>query len=131
MLFSLLSAYLERGSPREAQYFAEQAKALAESLNAPAGMCRALVKNGQIKLFQGLLEEGAEQFEEIERWVNADEAGNFCLDLAEFYRLKGDLQQRGLMVEDAQKHYEEAIKVIERVNQDFRELDCVEFGYAS
>ncbi|KAF9070318.1 peptidase family C50-domain-containing protein [Rhodocollybia butyracea] len=128
VLFSLFRAYLERGSPREAQYFAEQAKALAESLNAPAGMCRALVKNWQIKLFQGLLEEGAEQFEEIERWMSTDEDGDSYLDLAEFYRLKGDLQQRGLMVEDAQKHYEEAMKVIERVNRDFSELDGVEFG---
>lgn len=127
-LFSLFHAYLERGSPREAQYFAEQAKELAASVNAPSGMCRAMVKNVEAKIFQGLIAEGSGQFEEIELCViNGD--GDVHADLAELHRLKGDLDQRDSMVIEAQKHYEDAIKVIERVDQTFSLLDGVEFGY--
>ncbi|KAJ3922165.1 cysteine peptidase C50 [Lentinula edodes] len=126
-LFSLFHAYLERGSPREAQYFAEQAKELAASVNAPSGMCRAMVKNVEAKIFQGLIAEGSGQFKEIELCViNGD--GDVHADLAELHRLKGDLDQRDSMVIEAQKHYEDAIKVIERVDQTFRLLDGVEFG---
>lgn len=128
-LFSLSRAYLERGSPREAQYFAEQARDLAEALNAPAGMCLALVKDGEVKLSQGLLTEGSEQLEEIEKWVNTCVDGYLHSNLADLYRLKGDLEQRGSMLADAQKHYQDAIAVIERVDQDFDSLDGVEFGY--
>ncbi|KAF8831565.1 hypothetical protein HHX47_DHR1000449 [Lentinula edodes] len=127
-LFSLFHAYLERGSPREAQYFAEQAKELAASVNAPSGMCRAMVKNVEAKIYQGLIAEGSGQFKEIELCViNGD--GDVHADLAELHRLKGDLDQRDSMVIEAQKHYEDAIKVIERVDQTFRLLDGVEFGY--
>lgn len=128
-LFSLSRVYLERGSPREAQYFAEQAKDLAEALNAPAGMCLALMKNGEVKLCQGLLAEGSEQLEEIEKWVNTCADGYLHSNLADLYRLQGDLEQRGSMLADAQKHYRDAIAVIERVDQDFDSLDGVEFGY--
>lgn len=130
-LFALSHAYLERGSPREAQYFAEQAKDLAESLNAPAGICRALVKNGEVQLFQGLLVEGSAQLEEIEQWVNTSVDGDVLADLADLYRLKGDLEQRSSMLVDAQKHYSDGMMVIERVDQDFGSLDGVEFGYFS
>lgn len=129
ILFLLSRVYLERGSPREAQYFAEQAKDLAEALNAPAGMCMALMKNGEVKLCQGLLAEGSEQLEEIEKWVNTCADGYLHSNLADLYRLQGDLEQRGSMLTDAQKHYRDAIAVIEGVDRDFDSLDGVEFGY--
>lgn len=57
-LFALTQSYFARGSAREAEYFAEQAQELAESLHTPAMVCRALARNGEIKLHMGLLEEG-------------------------------------------------------------------------
>jgi separase len=114
-LFSLFRAYLERGSPREAQYFAGQSKELAESLNAPARMYRALVKDVEIKLLQ-----------EIEHWVQED--GSAHIDLAELYRIKGDMDQRGAMAADAQKHYEDAMAVIEKVDRNFNSADGLNLG---
>ncbi|KAJ3827682.1 cysteine peptidase C50 [Lentinula raphanica] len=127
-LFSLYHAYLERGSPREAQYFAEQAKALAASINAPAGICHAMVKAVEVQLSQGLLVEGSGQLQEVEQYICSRDDRDVHADLAEFYRLKGDLGQRDSMVDDAQEHYQGAIKVIESVDQSFRLLDGVEFG---
>ncbi|KAJ3998053.1 cysteine peptidase C50 [Lentinula boryana] len=127
-LFSLFHAYLERGSPREAQYFAEQAKELAGSMNAPAGICHAMVKSVEVQVFQGLLEEGSGQLEEVEQYVNSGDDRDIHADLAELFRLKGDLEQRDSMTVDAQKYYQGAMKVIESVDQNFKSLDGVEFG---
>ncbi|KAF5376561.1 hypothetical protein D9757_008275 [Collybiopsis confluens] len=131
-LFSLSHVYLTRGSPREAQYFAEQGKELSQSMNTPGGMSRALLMVGEVKLFQGLLAEGCIPLEEIEQWATTNEAdpckGDIHIDLAEFYRLKGDLQQRGAMIVDARKHYRDSMEVIERVNMGFGSVDGVEFG---
>ncbi|KAJ3737449.1 cysteine peptidase C50 [Lentinula guzmanii] len=129
-LFSLFHAYLERGSPREAQYFAEQAKELAGSMNAPAGICHAMVKSVEVQVFQGLLEEGSGQLEEVEQYVNSGDDRDIHADLAELFRLKGDLEQRDSisMTVDAQQYYQGAMKVIESVDQNFKSLDGVEFG---
>ncbi|KAJ4488281.1 cysteine peptidase C50 [Lentinula aciculospora] len=126
--FSLFQAYYDRGSPREAQYFAKQAEELAESVNAPAGLRRAMVKNVEVQLFQGLIEEGSGQLEKIEQCVNSTGDGDVHVDLAELHRLKGELGQRDSMMIDAQKHYEDAINLIESVDQNFSSLDGVEFG---
>ena len=61
---TLSQAYFNRGSAREAEYFAQQAQDMAEVLNAPAMMSRALVRKG--RLHQGQLEEGYESLRQAE-----------------------------------------------------------------
>lgn len=55
-LFGLGRAYFLQGSVRGAEYFIEQARDLAESLNTPAMLSRALTKKGELLLHQGNLE---------------------------------------------------------------------------
>ncbi|EEB90407.1 hypothetical protein MPER_11393, partial [Moniliophthora perniciosa FA553] len=54
---SLAQTYLARGSSREAQYFSEQARELAEALNAPAFVCRAATRFEEIQMHEGQLIE--------------------------------------------------------------------------
>jgi separase len=56
-LFTLSRAYFNRGSAREAEYFAKQVQDMAEALNAPAMMSRALARTEEILLHQGQLKE--------------------------------------------------------------------------
>ncbi|KAJ3501675.1 hypothetical protein NLJ89_g9230 [Agrocybe chaxingu] len=48
-MFSLTLAYLRRGSPKEAGYFAKQAADLAGQLNTPAMVSRALARQGELQ----------------------------------------------------------------------------------
>ncbi|KAF5368828.1 hypothetical protein D9758_003030 [Tetrapyrgos nigripes] len=123
-MFTLSQAYLRRGSPREAQYFLEQARDLAEALNASAFFCRAVARNGELQMLQGRLQDGLEEFVQLEE-VMRDVSET---DVADIYRVRGDLEQRGALVEDANQHYEAALKILEEFDQTFGRLDGIQFG---
>ncbi|THV00746.1 hypothetical protein K435DRAFT_963900 [Dendrothele bispora CBS 962.96] len=123
-MFALSQAYLRRGSPREAQYFIEQARDLAEALNASALICRALARNGELQMLQGKLEAGLEEVVQLDQMLE----GVSGTDVADIYRVRGDLEQKGALMEDADQHYEAALKILEEFDQTFGKLDGIEFG---
>ncbi|KAL0578391.1 separin protein [Marasmius crinis-equi] len=120
-MFALCQAYLMRGSSREAQYFAEQARDLAESLNAPVFVCRAVTRLEELRMQLG-------QLEELDNLDQLDLTGGLGIDVADVHRLRGDFEQRVARIEDAQSHYEAALQVLEEFDQAFGKLDGVEFG---
>ncbi len=124
-LFSLTQAYLARGSPREAEYFAQQAKDLAASLNAPAMVSRALARIGEIQLHQGLLEESHASLVAAAELV-VDTSGP---DAAEIQRLRAEYSRRNSDGQGAQQMYEEAITMLEELETLFGTLDGGNVGY--
>ncbi|CAL1698705.1 unnamed protein product [Somion occarium] len=122
-LFSLTQAYFARGSAREAEYFASQARDLAESLHAPAMICRALSRMGEIKLRMGKIDEAHECLSEAAALVS--DVGVEAVDIA---RLRGEVvmkvrMESGDEVDQAKVMYEEAIKMLEELDQTFSALD--------
>ncbi|KAF8591367.1 hypothetical protein K439DRAFT_1627079 [Ramaria rubella] len=56
LLFDLAHAYFQQGSVRAAEYFIEQARSLACSLNSSIMIARALTRRCELKLHQGNIE---------------------------------------------------------------------------
>ncbi|KAK0449824.1 peptidase family C50-domain-containing protein [Desarmillaria tabescens] len=52
-LFALCDGYAIQGSAREAEFFAQQAEDLAQALNAPAMMARALIRKAELQVASG------------------------------------------------------------------------------
>ena len=118
-LFTLSRAYFNRGSAREAEYFAQQAQDMAEALNAPAMMSRALARKGEILLHQGQLEEGYESFMQAEILLH-DMSGT---DAADIHRLRGEYSQRTTKHKNAEQLYEQATVVLEELDRTFGLVD--------
>jgi separase len=123
-LFSLSQAYLNRGSAREAEYFAQQAQDLAESLNAPTMVSRALAKKGEIQLYQGQLEASQESLMKASE-ILENVPG---IDNADIRRLRGIYNERTAQPVDASELYEETINIIEELDQAFKNFDGLAFG---
>ncbi|KAF9269561.1 hypothetical protein L218DRAFT_1030382 [Marasmius fiardii PR-910] len=121
-MFGLSQAYLMRGSFRESQHFAEQARDLAESLNTPVFVCRAATRLEELRMQVGELEEldGLDRF-------HVDLNVDLSIDIADIHRLRGDFEQRGARIEDATQHYGAALRVLEEFDQVFGQFDD-EFG---
>ena len=118
-LFDLSRAYFNRGSPRESVYFADQAQELAESLNIPAMMSRALARKGEVQLHQGQLQDAygslmyaAELLQEV-----------LGLDSAEIARLRGYYNQLRATTQDASQLYKDAIQILEELESLFLGLE--------
>ncbi|KAI5895597.1 uncharacterized protein SCHCODRAFT_01122301 [Schizophyllum commune H4-8] len=123
-LFALSAAYLSRGSAREAEYFIIQALDLSESLNAPPMVSRALAKKGEILLLLGDLENSHDALMQATQLLPTI-TGDDAVDLR---RLQGDYTQRSNQDEGALQLYEEAIAMLEELNQTFTALDGVAFS---
>lgn len=124
-LFALCKAYFARGSPREAEYFAQQAQELAESLNAPAMVSRALTRKGEIQLHQGQLDDG---------YANLMRAAELLEDMpgpdaADIHRLRGYYSQLKAMHGDAHELYKGAARMLEELEKLFSGLDALPSGY--
>jgi separase len=65
-IFDLAEAYSIRGSVREAEFFLGQALSLSESLQAPLGVGRSLIRQAELKMTRGLLDEGLEMLAKAE-----------------------------------------------------------------
>jgi separase len=124
-LFSLCQAYLFRGSAKEAEYFAQQAHDVSQSLNAPALLSRALAKKGEILLQLGKLEEAHECLEKASEIL----ANNPGIGSADICRLRGDHSQRTANREDAQQMYVETTTMLEQLDAAFRNFDGLALGY--
>jgi separase len=119
ILFALCQAYFARGSPREADYFAQQAQSLAESLNAPAMVSRALTRKGEIQLHQGQLDGGYASLMRAAELLE-DMPGP---DAADIRRLRGYYSQLKAMHGDAHELYEGAARMLEELEKLFSGLD--------
>ncbi|KAH7913084.1 peptidase family C50-domain-containing protein [Hygrophoropsis aurantiaca] len=111
-LFNLTQAYFARGSSREAEYFAQQALDLAESINSPAAIARALTRKAEIQLLQGQLGAGHENILRAAQLLD----GMSGVDTADIQRLKGDLLGEE---EGARQLYEEATTMLEELEKTF------------
>ncbi|KAG1823730.1 peptidase family C50-domain-containing protein [Suillus subaureus] len=103
-LLTLTHAYFTRGSCREAEYFAQQTQDLAESVNAPTMVARALMRKGEIQLYQRQLDAGRDSLAKAAELLQ-DLPG---VDAADMRRLNGDWNRLNEQVQDAKDLYEEA-----------------------
>lgn len=128
-LFALTQAYIARGSPREAEYFAQQAKDVAESLNTPAMVGRALARIGEIYLHLHQVEDSHTSLVKAAE-LAADTAGP---DVAEIRCLRAEHSRRHSDGKHAQQLYDEAMNMLEELDTVFAALDgqalrCVTAG---
>ncbi|KAG1731550.1 peptidase family C50-domain-containing protein [Suillus lakei] len=103
-LLRLTHVYFTRGSSREAEYFAQQAQDLAESVNAPTMVARALMRKGEIQLYQRQLNAGRDGLAKAAELLR-DLPG---VDAADMRRLNGDWNCLNEQAQDARDLYEEA-----------------------
>ncbi|KAG1748438.1 peptidase family C50-domain-containing protein [Suillus paluster] len=103
-LLTLSHAYFTRGSSREAEYFAQQAQDLAESVNAPTMAARALMRKSEIQLYQRQLDAGRNSLAKAAELLQ-DLPG---VDAADMRRLNGDWNRLNAQAEDARDLYVEA-----------------------
>ena len=118
-LFSLAQAYVARGSPREAEYFAQQAKDVAESLNTPAMVGRALARVGEIYLHLHQVEESHASLMKAAAFA----AGTAGPDAAEINRLRAEHSMLHSDGKQAQQLYEQAMSILEDLDGVFATLD--------
>ncbi|KAI0089987.1 peptidase family C50-domain-containing protein [Irpex rosettiformis] len=118
-LFALTRAYVSRGSPREAEFFAQQAKDLAASLNMPAMVSRAFSRLGEIYLHLGQLNESHACLAEAANLVS-DAGGP---DAAEIRRLRAEHSRVNENKKDARQLYDEAISLLGELEHQFTVID--------
>ncbi|KAJ7063427.1 cysteine peptidase C50 [Mycena amicta] len=118
-LFALCEAYFTRGSAREAEYFAQQALDLAQSLNAPALAARALAKKGELQLHQKQLQEAHLTLTQAKELVQ-NISGK---DTADIHRLHGYYNHLSSHEKDAHQLYAEATLILERLDKTFGVFD--------
>ncbi|KAJ6502399.1 cysteine peptidase C50 [Mycena sanguinolenta] len=120
-LFALCEAYFTRGSAREAEYFAQQAYELAQSLNAPAMAGGALAKKGELQLHQRHLQDAHDTLMQAAVLLQ-NLPGK---DTADIQRLCGDYNQLSSQEKDAQQLYEEAARILEELDRTFGIFDGI------
>ena len=124
-LFSLSRVHHLGGSAREAEYFAQQAADIAEELNLPAMVSRALAKKGEVQLQMGKLEEAHTNLIRAEELL----CGMPGIDTAEVRRLKVDYQQRTTKEENGELEFAGTVAMLEELDAAFRQFDNFAFGY--
>jgi len=117
---SLASAYLRRGSVREAEYFIREAEQLANSLNAPALVCRALAMKVEVQLQLRQLDTALTTLRAATGALN-DTTGP---DAAGLRKLHGEYNELLLQNRNAQLRYTEALKMLEELDKMFSGLDA-------
>ena len=118
-LFALAQAYFARGSAREAEYFAQQAQDLADAINTPTMVSRALARKGEICLHTNRLDEGRECLVQAMEFVdNGAHAG-----VADLQRLRADYDMRNSNPEAAQELYEQSIGMLNELQTLFATMD--------
>jgi separase len=123
-LFSLSRVYHLGGSAREAEYFAQQAADIAEELNLPAMVSRALAKKGEVQLQMGKLEEAHANLARAEELLR-DMPG---IDTADVRRLRADYRQRTTQQENGEQDFAETVTMLEELDAAFRQFDNFAFG---
>lgn len=118
-LFGLAQAYFARGSAREAEYFAQQAQDLADAINTPTMVSRALARKGEIYLHTNRLGEGRECLVQAMEFVDERALGG----VADLNRLRADYDLRNANPEVAQELYEQSIGMLDELQTLFAAMD--------
>jgi separase len=126
-LFALSQMYLTRGSPREAEYFAQQAQDLAEALNVPTVVGRALARKGEVQLHLGQLQEANSTLEEAAALLSHLPG----IDTIVVHRLRAECNERSAQHEDAQELYLSTVKILEELDGAFQQFETLAFGYVA
>ncbi|QRW18740.1 cysteine peptidase C50 [Rhizoctonia solani] len=118
-IFDLGEAYSLRGSVREAEYFLGQAESLSESLHAPLGVGRSLLKQAELKMARGLLDEALETLAKAEEIV----ADPISTDTSYLNYLLGHHRQKeAASGEDAYVMYTQAQNVLQQLDENLNKL---------
>ncbi|BGP39728.1 separin protein [Rhodotorula kratochvilovae] len=100
-ILRVASLHFVRGTPKSADFFAQQALDLAEDLGAPRQMARALAVQTDVRLYWGKLDEAAAGLERVEELLGS----TTCPEAAEFRRLQADLHHRASLHQEAWQFY--------------------------
>lgn len=126
VLFDLTQAYLHRGSAKESEFFITQALDLAQALNAPAMLSRALAKQGEVQVRLGNFKEGYESL------VKAGEvlSGVPTIDSVEVVRLTAECREKmgGEGEGDAQVLYGRSMDLLTEMDAAFEKYEGAAFG---
>ncbi|CAE6344415.1 unnamed protein product [Rhizoctonia solani] len=118
-IFDLGEAYSLRGSVREAEFFLGQAESLSESLHAPLGVGRSLLKQAELKMARGLLDEALETLAKAEEIV----ADPISTDTSYLNYLLGHHRQKeAASGEDAYAMYTQAQDVLDQLDEKLGKL---------
>ncbi|KAH8113830.1 peptidase family C50-domain-containing protein [Phellopilus nigrolimitatus] len=120
-MLALADAYARRGSPRDAEYFAQQAADLADVLRAPVMTARALLRKSEIQLAMGQFEEAQKSL--VDAAALVEDVGG--LEVADMRRLRGDVLLRQGQDEEAQSEYAEASKILAESALEFNAFDAM------
>ncbi|KAL7283883.1 hypothetical protein ACG7TL_001154 [Trametes sanguinea] len=120
-LLALSQAYAARGSAREAEFFAQQTKELAEALHAPAMISRALAQQGELQIHLGQLQAGHTSLMEAAGLVVHLKGP----DAAEIRRLQGRYSQLSADKKGAQVLFEESMSLLDELGGVFASIDAV------
>ncbi|KAG2125363.1 uncharacterized protein EDB93DRAFT_1281358 [Suillus bovinus] len=107
-LLTLTHAYFTLGSSREVEYLSKQTQDLAESINAPTMVARALMRMGEIQLYQRQLDAGKDCLVEAAELLQ-DLPG---VDAADMRGLNGDWNRLNEQTQDARDLYEVACAML-------------------
>lgn len=121
-MLSLSQAYFQRGSGREAEYFARQATELAEQLNTPAMLSRALAKQGKTQLHMGLMDEARANLTKAAEVLSEQQS----VDTAEIQSIFVELKTRMTEQEpddDSQRLLNETVTILEELDGAFHQFD--------
>ncbi|KAF8880008.1 hypothetical protein BD779DRAFT_1549966 [Infundibulicybe gibba] len=124
-LFALNHAYFIRGSVRESEYFLQQAYDLAESLNVPAMMGRAMARKGELQLYQLELKGGLNSVQKAAELLGSVSG----IYIADTQRLRGDFHARMAQASDAEQMYRDVLIALENLNHDFKAFDDNTLSY--
>ncbi|BGO99409.1 separin protein [Rhodotorula toruloides] len=116
-LLELLLATIERvalvhfvrGTPKSADYFAQQALDFAEDVGSANGMARALLLRADVRLQWGKQAEAAADLDRVSQLLRSSSTP----EAAELLRLQGDLHLRENMRREAQELYLDANRVLD------------------
>ncbi|GEM07555.1 cysteine-type endopeptidase, separase [Rhodotorula toruloides] len=98
-----------RGTPKSADFFAQQAIELAEDVGSANTMARALLLRADVRLQWGKQDEAAADLDQVARLLRSSSTP----EAAEVLRLQGDLRLRENMRREAQGMYLKAHSVLE------------------
>ncbi|GAA5821500.1 hypothetical protein JCM3770_000600 [Rhodotorula araucariae] len=100
-IIRVAALHFVRGTPKSADFFAQQALDLAEDLGAPRQMARALSMQADVRLHWGKLDEAAAGLEQVEELLGS----TVCPEAAELRRLQADLHHRASLQQEALQFY--------------------------
>ncbi|GAA5885666.1 hypothetical protein JCM6882_007518 [Rhodosporidiobolus microsporus] len=101
--------HFTRGTPKSADFYAQQALDLAEDLGSARGMARALALKADVRMHWGKLEEAEADLGRLDGLVGSAS----CPEATEARRLRADLHHRASLHTEAYQLYLDAQKSLE------------------